>query len=570
MCDPEDTSAAEIELIARTEGLVAAATRLDWSQRQDDKLIAALARGASVRNDLITEADTAALAALSGPSFFEVQTILCEVISHLVATASDMMALTSMLVDKGGEDLAANQPNAAFRTWCSTEDHRTEEVIALARAGDPLALRHLVFALEGKANVEEAFRSAAADGEEQTAGVLALTRMPLDKAEAARALDSILTAVSAAAPTEAAGLVKAALDIAGKHSTMDRTALAAELDRFSASRAPIAVQLMATALYWHSVEMSDAEVASCLRGIQFVDPKNGGTVKQIDDALRRLWSNRPAEVGQAIAALISNTRGQAGNHALDGILSANDHDQKRALARLATEWLREGNYHVCSTLASHVSEINRHSPCFEVTPEVLPAEATDQVFVCRKAVGFFFIAPMTAAAWIVAVLRRGGPAAQDVAELLFDPLLVNYGGMLRTWLEGLLDEEAPGNDAIRDALQRAQDVWNGFDAAREVVELEPSSSRRALVSFQEAEEAERIQNSAREKSIFAQLVTTQTLLYGDRSSFSVRDGEGNRRPQMVNMAQMSVSGELPKGLFFNPIGTEWMLEVYRHERRANA
>jgi hypothetical protein len=275
-------------------------------------------------------------------------------------------------------------------------------------------------------------------------------------------------------------------------------------------------------------------------------------------------------VGQAIATLISSTKGQVGDNALAGILPGNDRDQKTALTRLATEWLREGDYHVCSTLASHVSEINRTSPCFEVTPDVLPPEAADQVFVCRKAVGYFFIAPMTAAAWIVAVMRRGGPAAQDVADLLLDPLLVNYGGALKDWLEGLLDEEGPGNDAIQDALQRAQEVWNGFDAAREVVELEPSSSRRALVRFQEAEESERIQESARERSIFARLVTTQTLLYGDRSSFSIRDGEGNCRPQTLNMAEMSISSELPKGLFFDPIGTERMLEVFRHERRTSA
>lgn len=558
MRDAKDILAAEIELIGRTEGLVAGALRLDRSERKDAKLVAALARGGSSRKILTSEADAEALAELSGPRFFDVQTILCQVIPLLVASPPDVMALVSILVEKGGEDLAANQPNSAFRKWCSAEEHRTEEVIASARAGDPLALRYLVFALEAKADVEEAFQSAAADGEEQTAGVLALTRMPLDEDQAARALDSILIAASTAAPTETAGLIKAALDIAGKYSTLDRTALAAALDRFAASTAPFAVHLMATALYWHGVEMSDGEVASCLRGIQSVDPKNGGTVELIDDALRRLWSKRPDEVGQAIAALISNTKGLVGDRALDGILSANNRDQMVALTRLATEWLREGDYHVCSTLASHVSEINRTSPCFEVTPDVLPPEAADQVFVCRKAVGYFFIAPMTAAAWIVAVLRRGGPAAQDVADLLFDPLLVNYGGTLRDWLEGLLDEEAPGNDAIRDALQRAQEVWNGFDAAREVVELEPSSSRRALVRFQEAEEAERIQESARDTSIFAQIVTTQTLLYGDRSSFCIRDGEGNRRPQTVNMAQMSVRSELPKGLFFDRTGTELM------------
>lgn len=564
------TTDAEVEKIARDEGLVIGAQRLGLTNHSEANLIAALARGASSRNTLISDTDVEALAALSNSSFFDVQIVLCEVIPKLVAAPSDVMVLVSTLVEKGGEDLAANQPNAAFRKWCAREECRADEVIALARAGDALALRHLVFALEAKEGVDEAFRSCAADGEERTAGVLALSRMTLDLDEAARALDVILVAVGQSSPAEAAGLIKAALDIAGKHPTLDRSDVAVALDRLSRSTDPVAVHLMATALYWHGNEMSDAEVVSCLRGLQSVDSDNGGTVRQIDDALQKLWSNRPREMGQAIAALISTTKGRVGNQALKGVLSAQGHDQERSLALLATEWLQQGDYHVCATLASHFSEINRTIPCLDIPPDVLPPEPADQIFVCRKAVGHFFLAPMTAASWIVAVLRRGGTAAHDAADLLFNPLLLNYRGAFKDWLEALLEEDAPGNDAIREALKRAQEVWDGFEAAREVVELEPSSAQRALVRFQEAEEAEQILEAAREKSIFANLFTTQTLLYGDRSSFSIMDGEGIRRPQTVNMAEMSVSSELPMGLIFDPVGTEWTLEVFRLERRAGA
>lgn len=571
MRDSSDILIAEVELIGKTEGLILGAMRLDRSKRRDIKLISALARGASSRNVLITEADVEALRALSGFRFFDVQFTLCQLIPHLVATPTEMMALVSMLVELGGEGGMANEPNAAFRKWCFANDRRLEEVIISARAGDPIALRHLVFALEAKAEVEEAFRSAAADGEERTAGVLALSRITLDECDAARAIDSIITIVSTSSPTETAGLIKAALDIAGKHSKLDRTALATALDNLSASEDAHAIHLMATALFSHYDEMSEPEIASCLRGIQSVDPANIRTVQLIDNALHRLWPRHPDKVGQVIAALISNTKGQVGNSTLNRIWSADDHDQDNALVRLATEWLRDGDYYCCLALASQVSEINRISPCFMVMPDVLPLDPTEQIFICRKALGYFFLsAPMTAAAWIVAVLRRGDPAAQDVAELLFDPLLVNYGGMLKNWLVKLLDEEALGNDAIRDALQRAQEVWDGFDAAREVVELEPSSSRRALVRFQEAEVAERIPQSAREQSIIGQLMTTQTLLYGNRSSFSIRDGEGNRHPQIINLAQVSFSSELPKGLFFDPVGIERKLHVFRHEKRVGA
>ena len=79
-----------------------------------------------------------------------------------------------------------------------------------------------------------------------------------------------------------------------------------------------------------------------------------------------------------------------------------------------------------------------------------------------------------------------------------------------------------------------------------------------------------MQEVAQGKSLLAQLMTTQTLLYGDQSSFSIRDDDGSRRSQTVPMAQIAVSSELPKGIFFDPVGTDWLLEVFRHEQRKAA
>lgn len=559
-------TSTEIEQIGRVEGLVTAAKRIGYSNHGESELIKALAQGASSRNELVSDVDLAEIKALSGSNFLDLQMVLCDVIPYLSAPTSDVMDLVAVLVEKGGEDLAANQPNAAFHQWCANDVRRADDVIDAARKGRELALNHLVFALQAKDDFEEAMQSAGAGGDERTAGVLALSRMKLDEQEATGALDVVLNISHSLTPKDAAGLLKAALDIASKHPTIERSKVAAELNKLSETTDPTAVHLMASALYLHGEEMSDSEIASCLLGIQKVDLKNSETVRQIDGALRKIWPGRSYEVGQTISALISKSEGKVGNHALSGILSGNDPEQGQSLTKLATEWLLLGDYNVCAALASHFSEINRTTPCLNVTQSVLPTTAAEQVFVCRKAVGHFFLSPMTAASWIIAVVRSGGPAAKDAVELLFDPLLMNYGGALKEWLEGLMKDDLPGNDMIEDALKRAQKVWDGVEIAREIVELEPSSAKRALLRFQEAEEAEQVNESAREKSIFADLFSTQTLLYGDRSSFSIMDGEGNRRPQTVNMTAMSVSSELPKGIFFDPIGTERKLEVFKHEK----
>jgi hypothetical protein len=564
----KEKRAEQIEGMVQARGLIAAVAELDRSQRSDEELLIRVAKAAARRNALMSEEDIVAIRELSGLRFFGFQMLMCDIIPLLEAAPHEIMKLVRTLVEAGGEDLAANQPNVAFRKWCQSDLRRADDVIASARDGNTLARQHLVFALEAKRDVDEAFRSAGAADDEMTAGVLALSRIDLSKEEAERAVSLVLIAAQTSELAESCGLIKAALAIAGKHPGLERAGLANALCDLSARDDPIAVHLMAVALGQHCEEMTPGELESCLNGLLMVDASNNGTVKQIDWALSQAWKANPRRTGQTAAQIIARSKGSIGADDMEGFFAAAESGDEHNFTRTATEWLLMGDFDACSALTSHFSEINRTKPCVNVEPDDLPPSPEDQIFVCRKAVGFLFTTPMTAAAWTVAVLRGGHPdAVRRVAELLFDPLLLNYGGALKNWLEEIAQVHAPGSDTIRDALTRAKTVWDGFEAARDVVELEPPASHRALVQFQEAEEATHIQDLARERSVFAQLVTTQTLLYGDQSSFSIKDGQGIRRAQTVHMAQMSISSELPKGIFFDRVGLNHLLQTFRNERK---
>ncbi|WP_243613867.1 hypothetical protein [Shimia aestuarii] len=561
----------EIERLAQSKGPVTAAASLGIGDYSDEALMTALAVGASRRNVLISADDEDLLDSLSGSRFFDVQIILDEVIPKLRSQPPQIMGLVRRLVEKGGDDLAANQPNAAFRKWCAADQTRANAVIKAARNGDEDALHHLVFALEAKGDPDDAMQSARSSDAERTAGILALSRLPLDREQAQHALALILEFVEEATLQDVAGLLHAALAVADKHEGLDRSSLASALVQLSASNDPTAVHLLATALHWHQSKMTREEYEACLLGIRSVNPENAGTVKEIDRALTKLWASHPEDAASAAGDIIERAAGRIGTKEMDGFFHAVENGDPRTSGRLATSWLLEGGYHARQTLASLFSEINRTEPCVQVTPEDLPKSAPDQLFLCRKAIGFLFLSPMTAASWIVAVLRGGNPeATTQAADLLYEPLLVNYGGALRNWLERTAKEGAPGQEAIQDVLDRARLLHDDIVAAGEIVELEPSTHRRAQLHFMEAEEAERVQEQAHSQSIFADLVTTQHLLYGDRSSFRVTDGQGRRHSQTTHMAELSVSSELPKGLIFDPVGLEHVLEVLRHEVRAGS
>ena len=117
----------QVEAEIGTNGFMGFVCQLSLGAYQDEQLIHAIAVAASKRNRLFTQEDRELLAGLKGPRFFEVQTILCEVIPLLQTAPSELTELVQFLVETGGADLAANQPNAAFRKWCEVDPSRSDE-----------------------------------------------------------------------------------------------------------------------------------------------------------------------------------------------------------------------------------------------------------------------------------------------------------------------------------------------------------------------------------------------------------------------------------------------------------
>jgi len=557
---------SDIEERSFRGGVVAAAKHLEWSDRNEASLISALARGASRRAELFNKVDRELLSKLSGPEVFQVQAVLCDVIPELESSSTDVMTLVKELVSAGGQDLAANQPYSAFIKWCSVDQSRSEEIINLARSGNELALHHLVFALQAKGDANEAYYSASQIGLERDAGILALSRLPLDIDNTEKAIKLILGLMNISYIHEAVGLLKSCFDIAGNHQTIDRNDISEALEIVSKTCDNHVIHFMAMALRLYSETMSEKEIDICLSSIQLIDTSNSGSVNEIESGLCRLWSIYPEKAEKALSQIISITHGCVGKNLTNYIFSQEKNDIR---AKLATSWFMSGDRFLCESIADQISEVNRTSPCLEVSNEVLPKDPLDQVFLCRKVIGYLFLAPMTVASWLVAVIRAQGEASDVAAELLYNPMLLNYSGSLRKWLEEQAKVADQSNKLILEALDKVKIVLNGIKETKDIVELEPSTAERALVRFKEAEKSEQIRSASNENSVFHGLVTTQTLLYGDRSGYSIMNTNGERQSQNMNMHEMSVTVEIPQGLLFDPVGLELTLAQFKYEQRTD-
>ena len=243
------------------------------------------------------------------------------------------------------------------------------------------------------------------------------------------------------------------------------------------------------------------------------------------------------------------------------------HKHSKALAQLVTEWLQRGDLAPCFALRWLVSELNQNRPAIDVHDIPLPSSTEAQILLCKRAIGYLFLQPMTAAAFSVAVIDRGQPDAKSHAqELLFNPLLLSYSDALVEWLRNISIGFKDRRKGINEVLARADKVWGSVESALELTELQPSKSRQDVVAFHEMEEAEYIRDKALQHSVVAKIVKNEHMLYGDETAVSSMEDADDIGYQPIPYSKIEIRAEFPKGSFVDPVGLEIMLDNFRRER----
>src|SRR5262249_53341044 len=147
-----------LSLMMKGELAAAMARRFDLDGEED--VYALEAACARLHNsgawDLLDLVERGEVQALQTSDFFFAAHILGRIMPELEADPRRLMTCVEALVARGGEDHAANQPNAALRAWCAKDPARAWRIIDAARSGDALAVRNVTFPLEALQATEEA------------------------------------------------------------------------------------------------------------------------------------------------------------------------------------------------------------------------------------------------------------------------------------------------------------------------------------------------------------------------------------------------------------------------------
>ena len=529
----------------------------------------------SGERSLFEERDWAFLRETNGRNFFLGMGLLCELIPLLDVGHRDMMQFVATLVERAGKDGAAGQPNVAFRTWCSGDPARVKAILDDVRSGDNLAIEHLCFALEaGEAHRDAlTFLSEGLDPEVRMGAATALGRMALDSQSAGTALHSLsdvsITTHDASVRNNALLSIFAILE---QNAELPRSDAMRALESILGDTSAETLDALAVLIWRHGKSLPEDETSLILNALKLVDPEDRGTLQRIDFATSGL-----ARVGHfdilsnLVAELIRRSRGKLSFNDFESFRGELVVGDSRRFGRLVVNWFLEGNPYLCASLGEQFSAVGGQPLVLDIQPDDIPTDPEDQLFVCRKAVGFLFYTPVTAASVLVTILFHGDDRiAKKVCALLYNPLLTSFSGELRHYLENIVEQHSePSSARIQEILTQKQSHVDGVRGIETLVELQPSESHRQIERVRSSQQITQAMEESMQGSIIRRLATTQYLLYGESASFYMEDLDGETRQINMEMRPYSASVEYPQLAIFDPEGLQTALRQFKYEQRIN-
>jgi len=538
-------------------------------QRNVEKLFIDLHNSDAV--DMLQLVKSGAFKELSTSEFFTVMHSYCRILPQLKAAPAKMMTCVESLVAQGGQDLAANLPNAAFRSWCINNPQLAEEVVSAAQDGDELASRHLTFALEATHSIAAARKIAIEyEDKRRISAITALSRITDDdaisRAETLTVFSKILGSSSADDDFNA-NLLSAIAKVLRQGPEQHSTDALALMRQVLVDPSELTVHAAAQVLC-DDADILQPEIVSCLlNALMHLNPENKGTIRQLDMGLHSLLDHGHFDAAiNYVTAYLSKDNIGLKLEELPTFSSALTNGPTERLSRVVVLWLLKGLPALCDGLSNAMKGRGMEGTPVYLNAEDLAISSSDKIFLCRKAVGWFFLKPITAASILVSVLRVcDEETSQEVQKLLVQDLLVNYGGV-RKYLGSIADDD-PAKGRIVKCVAMNEAYLSALNSIPAIKELQPSEHHRRIERLRVADQMHDVHKQARNQSPFLSLVKRSVLLYGNRSLSFRKDNDGQLLPMEMDLKPYGISFEMPRMEIVDPVGLDYTLRVFRTERR---
>tara|TARA_R110001599_G_scaffold17243_9_gene69217 strand:+ start:3237 stop:4973 length:1737 start_codon:yes stop_codon:yes gene_type:complete len=238
------------------------------------------------------------------------------------------------------------------------------------------------------------------------------------------------------------------------------------------------------------------------------------------------------------------------------------------LNRITTKWFLSGEVQLGKALHDVVSSTGLDGNELFIDQSFLPLSDHELMFLVQKAVGWFYLHPISAISYLLSILPHALlDTKKQIGQLIYDPLLLSYMGKGKSYLEEKLDSLDDSQVIVKQLLLDLDNYRSNILDAFDIKELR-APQREVNLYWKDFNTKMSHSINKSKKSSIMDLFTTQTILYGHDVMSHIHMGSETKR-SINTMHSFSHSSELPKLSVIDPEGLEIMLRVFRTERLKN-
>lgn len=191
------------------------------------------------------------------------------------------------------------------------------------------------------------------------------------------------------------------------------------------------------------------------------------------------------------------------------------------------------------------------------------------ISVARKTIGFLLISePITAASILIALMRVTSKSEiiNELSELLYDPLLINFTGKTREYVKHQNTKETGDvKVAVEQALEKIEQYIDQLNSIGNLPALHPSESQREAYLRDWSRLLNESSKESASQSIIFNLIPMSRLLYGSKAICTVTEDSGQTRRVEVPLQVIRTTMESPRMLTIAPFELEFMIWDFKRE-----
>ena len=513
------------------------------------------------------------------PDFFLTRHVLEDVLPELNADVLSVVKCVIHLTKEAGQDWAANRLIDPYIKFCAKSPLRTYEAIELIQKDTHNLVDLLSPTLVAGARhnvvlyVQKAIEfSKHSDLEVRKRAIFSLGRIQYQTKNVLVNMTMKFIAKTVALEDDdhlLGNAVKSAFDIYSQNPS-DFDQVASVFSDALEKGSEIALNAASEVLGFHTDELPSPLLNILLKHLVNVRPEHKGTLDNIDFGLEKLLTTESTQ--DAAVAFLEQllTNGGIKIEVFDSAARLLLQNENGLLNRLMTRWFLGGEQALCHAIEQIIKLSHDEKPILAVAPkELANADSIRLILLARKAIGYLFADPVTATSILLSLLTfaEDEQIRSAITQLIFDPLLLNYPGQLMNYLKEQEDtDNASVKAASQQAIQEYEKYIEDMRNAGKIQEHRPPVVNREAFRAYYSRKVHQYRREAEKHAVFTQFAKKSVLLYGTKSINYIGEPFAQNKRMELSLQRHSFSIEIPRMHNIDPVGLDYMLRIFRHEK----